>query len=346
MNQSRFNKKANNPLSYIDLFCGVGGFSKGFDDLGFKNIFSNDCEKDYCLTYKNNFPKHQLIKKKIENLSAKEIVNFTEKKNIDVIIGGPPCQGFSIAGNIGRRFIDDPRNSLFKEFIRVVSIVKPNFIVMENVQRLFTHNKNKTRNEIISKFKRIGYHVECKVLNSVDFLVPQIRRRTIFIGSKITKNIKFPERGSDEILTIKDAIHDLPRLKSGQKSRIKNHVAMNHSDQMLKKMKFVKDGGGRETIPSNLRPKTGDIRKYIRYSSSKPSICITGDMRKVFHYSQNRALTVRELARIQTFPDSFIFKGSTISQQQQIGNAVPPKMAKFIAQSIKSMIFNVIQKAS
>ena len=103
-------------------------------------------------------------------------------------------------------------------------------------------------------------------------------------------------------------------------------------------MKYIKDGGGREDIPINLRPKTGDIRKYIRYNSLKPSICITGDMRKVFHYSQNRALTVRELARIQTFPDNFIFNGSTISQQQQIGNAVPPILARFIAQAIEVMI--------
>jgi DNA (cytosine-5)-methyltransferase 1 len=346
MNQIRFNKKISNSRAYIDLFCGVGGFSKGFDDLGFKNIFSNDCEKDYCDTYKANFPSHRLIQKKIENLSTREIISLTENKIVDVIIGGPPCQGFSIAGNIGRRFIDDPRNSLFKEFIRVVDVVKPNFVVMENVQRLFTHNKNKTKNEIISGLNKIGYHVECKVLNSVDFLVPQIRRRTIFIGSRITKNIKFPVTRNDKILTIKDAIHDLPKLKSGQKSKIKNHVAMNHSEQMLKKMKFIKDGAGRESIPINLRPKSGDIRKYIRYDSSKPSICITGDMRKVFHYSQNRALTVRELARVQTFPDSFMFKGSTISQQQQIGNAVPPKMAKFIAQSIESMINNALKQAS
>ena len=121
---------------------------------------------------------------------------------------------------------------------------------------------------------------------------------------------------------------------------------MNHSEQMLKKMKFVKDGCGRETIPKNIRPKSGDIRKYIKYDSSKPSICITGDMRKVFHYSQNRALTVRELARIQTFPDSFVFKGSTISQQQQIGNAVPPLMARAIARTLKIMMNNAFKKAS
>jgi len=332
--------------SYIDLFCGAGGFSKGFDAEGFKNIFSNDCDKDFCKTYNENFPKHKLIKDKIENLSKKKIFETIKDKKVDVIIGGPPCQGFSIAGNIGRKFINDPRNHLFKEFVRVVKIIGPNYIVMENVERLYNHNNSRTKKEIIKKFNEIGYHVECKVLNSVDYMVPQVRRRVVFIGNRVSKNIEFPSRYSKKILTIKDAIRDLPKLKSGEKSRIKNHIAMNHSEQMLKKMKFVKDGCGREKIPKNIRPKSGDIRKYIKYDSSKPSICITGDMRKVFHYSQNRALTVRELARIQTFPDSFVFKGSTISQQQQIGNAVPPLMARAIARTLKIMMNNAFKKAS
>ena len=332
--------------NYIDLFCGAGGFSKGFDEENFENIFSNDCEKDFCKTYRENFPKHKLVEDKIENLSKKKILDLVKGKKIDVIIGGPPCQGFSIAGNIGRKFIDDPRNHLFKEFVRVVDIIKPNFFVMENVERLFNHNNSKTKISIIKKFEEIGYYVECKVLNSLDFMVPQNRRRVVFIGSKVTKEIQFPTKHSKDFLTIKNAIGDLPKLKSGQKSRVKNHIAMNHSEQMLKKMSFVKDGSGRETIPKNIRPRSGDVRKYIRYNSSKPSICITGDMRKVFHYSQNRALTVRELARIQTFSDSFIFKGSTISQQQQIGNAVPPKMARAIAKTLRIMMNNVFKKAS
>jgi len=119
--------------SYIDLFCGAGGFSKGFDDEGYKNIFSNDFDKVFCQTYKKNFPKHKLIEDQIENLTKKNILEIIGPKTIDVIIGGPPCQGFSIAGNIGRKFVDDPRNYLFKEFVRIVKIVKPNFIVMENV---------------------------------------------------------------------------------------------------------------------------------------------------------------------------------------------------------------------
>ena len=122
------------------------------------------------------------------------------------------------------------------------------------------------------------------------------------------------------------------------KSHIDNHESMNHTKQMLKKMSFIPDGGDRTSIPIKIRPKSGDVRKYIRYASSKPSICITGDMRKVFHYSQNRALTVRELAALQTFPDSFLFKGNSISQQMQVGNAVPPLLAKHVAKAVRLML--------
>lgn len=326
-------------LTYIDLFSGAGGFSLGFEMAGFKNLFALDIESEFSKTYKKNFPKHKLIIKDICNLSENEIIELIKNTKVDVIIGGPPCQGFSIAGNIGRKFIDDPRNSLFKEYARVISIVKPSFFVMENVARLHTHNKGETRKEILATFENMGYSVECKILNSVDYGVAQERRRVIFIGS-LNKDIKinFPKKISEKQKTVKEVISHFPPLKSGEKSSIPNHNAMSHTTQMLEKMSYLSDGGNREQIPKNLRPKSGDVRKYIKYKSDAPSICITGDMRKVFHYSQNRALTVRELASIQSFPDNFIFEGKTISQQQQVGNAIPPKMAKAIANTIKEMI--------
>ncbi len=325
-------------FNYIDLFSGAGGFSLGFNNRGFNNIFALEIEKEYCDTYKSNFPKHKLIKKDIKDLSVKEIKGFVGNKSIDVIIGGPPCQGFSIAGNIGRQFIDDPRNHLFKEFVRVVNIIKPTCFVMENVARLYTHNNGDTRNEIISQFEHIGYNVECQVLNSADYEVPQIRKRVLFIGVKGKGKIKIPTTTDQQLKTVYDALNDLPVLASGEKSNICNHIAMNHSDQMLEKMGYISDGGNRLEIPIEIRPKTGDVRKYIKYDSCKPSVTVTGDMRKIFHYSQNRALTVRELARLQTFPDNFIFRGTSISQQQQVGNAVPPLMAEAIAYAVKEFI--------
>jgi DNA (cytosine-5)-methyltransferase 1 len=334
-----FKKDSKKKPTYIDLFSGVGGFTVGFERLGFKNIFSLDIDNTFCKTYIKNFPNHILIKKNISQLTKKEIKNITKNEKIDVIIGGPPCQGFSIAGNIGRKFIDDPRNHLFTQFVRVVDIVKPKFFVMENVARLFTHNKGSTRREIISKFKEIGYNVECKVLNSADFGVPQIRKRVIFFGSNITKYLPFPSATVSSYLTVQDALSNLPSLKSGEKSnKFFNHVSMNHTAQMLKKMSYLSDGGNRLQIPCGLRPQSGDVRKYIRYNSKKPAVTVTGDMRKIFHYSQNRALTVRELARLQSFDDNFLFEGIVISQQQQVGNAVPPKMAEAIARKVKEII--------
>ncbi|WP_294932081.1 DNA (cytosine-5-)-methyltransferase [Sulfurimonas sp.] len=327
-------------LTYIDLFCGAGGFSLGFDKSGFQNIFSIDIQKDFCETYQANFPKHKLIQKDITQLENETILELISNKKVDVIIGGPPCQGFSIAGSIGRKFIDDPRNRLFKEFVRVVAVIRPKYFVMENVARLYTHNKNKTREEIIKDFNKLGYKVECEVLNSADYGVPQIRKRVIFLGSRVNHDITFPIKTHTNYKTVKDALDDLPKLNSGEESTLLNHKAMKHTAQMLHKMSFIKDGGTREHIPTNVRPKSGDVRKYIKYNSAKPSITITGDMRKVFHYSQNRALTVRELARLQTFPDSFEFKSSSIAQQQQVGNAVPPLMAAAIAKHVKNMIEN------
>ncbi len=325
-------------VNYIDLFSGAGGMSLGFDQAGFNNIFSIDIDPRFCETYKFNFPHHNLIQKDILKLSNEEIKSLIENKIIDVVIGGPPCQGFSMAGNIGRKFIDDSRNQLFREFARVVEIVQPKCFVMENVARLFTHNKGETKKEIIDLFKKMNYNVDCKVVNTANFGIPQIRNRVLFIGNRISDKIIFPTKTVEKPISIKEAIDKFPKLKSGEISKIPNHNAMKHSEQMLEKMRFVTDGGNRNEIPEYIRPKSGDVRKYIRYKSTEPAVCVTGDMRKIFHYSQNRALTVRELASLQTFPLDFIFKGSTISQQQQVGNSVPPILAKEIALTIKKMM--------
>ncbi|WP_239994147.1 DNA cytosine methyltransferase [Neisseria meningitidis] len=313
----------------------------GFEQAGFQQLLSVEMEPDYCQTYRANFPRHQLLQKDLTTLTEQDLINYLNGQSVDLVIGGPPCQGFSMAGKIGRTFTDDPRNHLFKEFVRIVKIVRPCFFVMENVARLYTHNSGKTRTEIIQAFQNIGYSVECKVLNAADFGVPQIRSRVIFIGRRDKGKISFPEPFQISHQTVESAIGHFPKLAAGESNpHVANHEAMNHSAQMLEKMAFVKNGGNRNDIPEPLRPKTGDIRKYIRYDSNKPAVCITGDMRKVFHYEQNRALTVRELAALQSFPDNFIFCGSKIAQQQQVGNAVPPLLAKAIAESILKMSEN------
>ena len=330
-------------INYIDLFCGAGGMSLGFSKAGYKNIFSVEVNPEFAKTYKRNFPDHKLIIKDIRSLSNDDILKLTNNTDVDVIIGGPPCQGFSIAGNIGRTFLDDERNFLFKEFVRFVDIIDPKAFVMENVAALSTHLKGKTISEIEREFKKAGsgYNVVKDVINSVNYGIPQERRRTVIVGIRKDLNKEFDlNLKQEKIVSIKEAIDDLPQLESGQTSSIPNHSAMNHSKQMLYKMSFIKDGGDRFDIPEDIRPKSGDVRKYIRYNSSKPCFCVTGDMRKIFHYEQNRALTSRELARIQSFPDDFIFEGNSIDIQQEIGNAVPPKLAYKIAKKLKECLMN------
>ena len=325
--------------TYMDLFAGAGGMSLGFDNAGFKNLLAVEFNKDFAETYKKNFPRHNLIVDDIKNVTEQQIYDIIKNEKVDVIIGGPPCQGFSIAGNIGRNFIDDDRNRLFKEFVRFVKIIKPKVFVLENVAAMERHNKGKTIKEIVSSFKEIGYDIKYKVLNAVNYGVPQERRRIFIVGTLGENNFEYPQE-IDKIVTVKDAIDDLPKLENGETSEIPNHTAMKHSAQMLEKMSYVLDGGNRNDIPENLRPKSGDSRKYIRYNSKKPSFCVTGDMRKIFHYSQNRALTCRELARLQTFPDSFVFLGNTGKVQQQIGNAVPVLLANKIALQVKEVLDN------
>lgn len=325
--------------TYMDLFAGAGGMSLGFDNAGFKNLLAVEFNKDFAETYKKNFPRHNLIVDDIKNVTEQQIYDIIKNKKVDVIIGGPPCQGFSIAGNIGRNFIDDDRNRLFKEFVRFVKIIKPKVFVLENVAAMERHNKGKTIKEIVSSFKEIGYDIKYKVLNAVNYGVPQERRRIFIVGTLGENNFEYPQE-INKTVTVKDAIDDLPKLENGETSEIPNHTAMKHSAQMLEKMSYVSDGGNRNDIPESLRPKSGDSRKYIRYNSKKPSFCVTGDMRKIFHYSQNRALTCRELARLQTFPDSFVFLGNTGKVQQQIGNAVPVLLASKIALQVKEVLDN------
>ena len=321
-------------MNYVELFSGAGGLGLGFEEAGFKNVFSVEYNQQIAKTYQRNFPQNKLIIADIRTLNDEEILKLSEGKKIDVIIGGPPCQGFSLAGNIGRTFVEDERNYLFKEFVRVVSLLKPSVFVMENVARMARHNKGKTIEKVKKSFEDIGYEVQYQVLQAADYGVPQKRQR-IFVVGTLGQDFFYPEKTLSDYMTVKEAIDDLPPLQSGEKSEVPNHFAMKHSQQMLEKMSYVKDGGDRNSIPIEIRPKSGDIRKYIRYNSNLPSVTVTGDMRKVFHYNQNRALTPRELARLQSFPDEFVFEGNSINIQQQIGNAVPPKLSYAIAMEVK-----------
>src|SRR5699024_4349696 len=247
-------------FNFIDLFSGAGGMTKGFENIGFEQILSIEYDSKIAETYKYNFPTHKLVVDDIANITNNDILNLVDNKKIDVIVGGPPCQGFSLAGKFGRTFIDDPRNQLFKEYLRFVETLQPKIFIIENVARLVSHNKGKTIKEIESAIKDLGYLVQYKILQTADYGIPQKRQRVIIVGSK-KNEFEYPKTHNN-IMTIKEAIDDLKPLKSVERSNIPNHNAMNHRVSMLNKMKYITDGGNRQQIPENIRPKTGDIRKY------------------------------------------------------------------------------------
>lgn len=324
-------------VTFLDVFSGAGGMSLGFEEAGFRCVGAIDVDHYSCMTYRRNFPDVPVFERRVEEMSDGDVLRAAGRWTPDVVVGGPPCQGFSIAGRPGRTFVDDPRNHLFKEFVRVTALLKPRFFIMENVSRMYSHNSGKTHRQIKRCFEELGYRVSSRVLNAAEYGIPQKRSRIFIIGNRMRVGNPFPGGGRARV-PVREALDGLPRLESGGSSEVPNHVAMEHSPQMLRKMSYVRDGGDRSQIPARYRPRGGDIRKYIRYDSGRPSVCVTGDMRKVFHYSQNRALTVRELARLQSFPDSFVFEGGSLSQQQQVGNAVPPALARAVAAGVRGAL--------
>ncbi|CZE50298.1 DNA cytosine methyltransferase [Campylobacter geochelonis] len=325
----------NSVYNILDLFCGCGGFSLGFEKAGFKSLVAIDNNIKFAKTYKHNFKHSNLTIKDITKFTNREIKNLQETYKFDVILGGPPCQGFSMAGKVGRNFLADDRNFLFKEYVRFLKIIKPKMFVMENVANLKRHNEGKTFDSIISLFENLGYSVKFEVLNTDEYEIPQTRRRLFIVGMQQNIDFVFPKKSNKKI-TIKSALYELENPNSY--NLFTNHLPMKHTSKMLEKMAYIQDGGDRKQIPIHLRPKSGDARKYIRYASNKPAVCVTGDMRKIFHYKLNRALTARELARLQSFDDGFEFIGNSIDIQQQIGNAVPPKLAYKIALEIKKSL--------
>lgn len=324
-------------FNIVSLFSGAGGMDLGFKNKGYDIELAVEIDKNFASTYQHNISDDILITD-INSIDNSYFNKFRNK--VFGVIGGPPCQGFSLAGNNARNFIDDPRNYLFKRFLEIVEIINPSFVLIENVANIMKHHNGNTVKEIEKVLNDLGYIVCYDVIDSKFFEIPQSRRRFLLVAYKNSiKDFTFSSLNQNtNFKTIGDAIDDLPSLNSGESSEnIYNHISMNHTEQMLKKMKYIPEGGNRNHIPESIRPKSGDQRKYIRLDRNQVGYCVTGDMRKIFHYRDNRALTVRELARLQTFPDWFEFKGPSISQQQQVGNAVPVKLAEKIAERIKNI---------
>jgi DNA (cytosine-5)-methyltransferase 1 len=340
-------------LKVIDLFCGIGGFSYGFEMTNkFEVILGVDIWETALATFKQNHPSTELFNADITKVDLKFWEEYKNKTHL--IIAGPPCQGFSMAG---RRDINDNRNTLFEQVVKVTELIQPNYVVIENVVGLLsmTNDKGEDIKTLIKEsFAKLGYRTAYKVLNSADYGVPQARKRVIFLISK-DYSLEFPEPllNENNYITVADAlgnvnpdkdIYDKPtthfqKLMSGKKE-IKNHVRRNSSEIVSKRMSFIPEGGNWKNIPDELGTGGGThSNAYKRLDSNKPSITIKHAAKAmIIHPKKDRILTVREVARLQSFNDNFEFLGSVSDQHQQLANAVPPLLGKALAEQIYTNI--------
>jgi len=354
-------------LKFLDLFCGCGGITKGLLENNFELIAGIDNEEQIVKTYNQNF-KNKGLCKDITNYSPKELTKDLNinKNDIDLIVGGPPCQGFSIA-NMWDKVKNDPRNALFYNFVDYVSFFKPKLFLMENVKGILSLKKGEVINAIVKSFTDIGYFVnEPTILNSMYFGVPQKRERVFIIGTIKSTPFDWPINGNT-IVTVSEAISDLykyeakvdespvvynsnascgyQRLMRKKSDKIHNHEPRMPALSTQEKIAHVSQGGNWQQIPEKYFPNNRKNRHssaFKRLHENEPSITIdTGNAHSnYFHPLYNRIPTVREAARIQSFPDNFIFKGSRTQQYRQVGNAVPPLLAFELSKSIEKAILS------
>lgn len=345
----------------IDLFAGVGGLSLGFEKKGFEVVLANEYDASIAASYIANHKNTKMIVSDITSLDLEETFGKLAGK-VEVVIGGPPCQGFSQKGQ--RKTIHDERNFLFKYYVSVVELVKPRYFVMENVPNLLTAQGGYFRHEIEELFNKLGYSLEYGVLNAADYGVPQNRKRAVIIGKFDGDAPKLPDPQGNKV-TIWDAISDLAYLESGEgseeqeykypaesdyekmlrkdSSKLFNHIATKHSPLALERLALIPPNAGREVLPEEHLTKSIYSGTWTRMKKDEISVTITTrfdtpSSGKFTHPFLNRAITVREAARIQSFPDDFHFVGNKGSQMKQVGNAVPPLLAAAIAEVIMNDI--------
>jgi DNA (cytosine-5)-methyltransferase 1 len=319
--------------NFIDLFSGAGGLSLGFTHANFDKKVSSECDQDALATNKRNWPNAIHLEGPIENISDEEILKAVNKKVIHAVCGGPPCNGFSVAGF---RRPDDPRNLLFKQFIRVVNLVKPWYVLMENVPGIVTMTGGAVMDEIIEQFEDIGYpKMSVRILEAADYSVPQLRTRAIFIGNRFGLENPYPAEicSRNEYVPIEKAIWDLKDLPRTPKI---NHEWTDHSKEFEKRISKVLPG---DSLYESFRD------AFKRQHLGVPSMTIKENHGGThIHPILNRVISAREMARLQTFPDSFIFEGRMKRVMWQVGNAVPVLMAEHMALALRHGLDEIRKK--
>ncbi len=366
----------------LDLFAGSGGLSLGFHRAGFKAGFMIDSCPYAAETLRINFGRCSpvILNEDLAKFRPGDLKKHLSGKTVDIIIGGPPCQGWSLVGrgklkSLGRKaktIFDDPRNRLYKQFIDYVRYFKPVVCVMENVPGMTSYTKKNIAGQVIRDIEKQGYDVTCELLNAADYGVPQHRRRLFFVGVKNDMKTKFTmPKKKKNVCTVHDAIADLPsitgdsakkwempyhsekqssyskKLRRGCKKHIVyDHVCRWHNTRDTQAFGVMKEGDWYRDLPARYKRYRDDIfqDKYKKLRWNNPSGCVTAHLSKDcythIHPSQKRTISVREAARLQSFPDSFLFAGKGMCTKfRLIGNAVPPLMAEVVAKAIRKQVF-------
>lgn len=359
-----------NKINVIDLFAGVGGLSYGFaHNSAFKIIMANEIDSDISQAYKLNHPTVEMINDDIRNITEEKLSQFT-KDRIDIIVGGPPCQSYS---TLGKRQMD-ARAHLFEEYCRILNIIKPKVFIFENVSGLLSMQNGQLIETIKYKFASLGYNLKIQLLDAANYGVPQHRERVILVGVLGENTFEYPKithGDKDGLLpfsTVEDAFSDLPILKSGEESKyyatepqnklqefyrknslyIEENEAPKNGDHLIKIMEALPDGGSKEDLPEDIRPKSGYGNTYAKMWWKKPAPTVTRNFgtpssSRCIHPRDSRAMTTREGARLQTFPDDYKFYGSRSTKNLEIGNAVPPYLSIALAQEVLKL-FNKLEK--
>jgi DNA (cytosine-5)-methyltransferase 1 len=358
-------------ITAIDLFCGAGGLSEGFRRAGIQVLAGQDFDEAAGATFASTHNEARFLPGPIQKVSAADLLRATGLKRgeVDVLLGGPPCQGYSVYNH--QRGADDPRAGLFREYLRIVEGLRPKWLVMENVTGITSISGGAIVREIELGMDKLGYRVRMKVLKAEEFGVPQERRRIFFIATRTSSPIMYPDPthgpGLADFVTIWDAISDLPlvanggidcgleyasgprndyqKMLRGRKQRITNHEPPRLARVNEERMKHIPPGGSWRDLPFALLPqgmrraKRSDHTK--RYGRPRKTDLACTILTKCdvhwgayIHPVQNRAITVREAARLQSFPDSFVFQGSKTDQYRQVGNAVPPLLGYQVARAV------------
>lgn len=345
----------------VDLFAGIGGLSYGFSTSDkFNIILANEIIPDIAKTYELNHPNVTMLNCDIASLTKELLLSKTKGKPIDLIVGGPPCQSYS---TLGKRQMDD-RADLFRQYKRILEILKPRAFIFENVAGLLSMQGGKLFPLIKSEFEQIGYILKTELLNSVNYGVPQDRKRVILVGMKKNNNFKYPKATHGEgllpYITLEDALGDLPIIGSGEtnntyttepyndflrfvrnggSSILTHHTSPKNNSRLIKIMKTLKDGQTKDDLPESIRPTSGYGNTYSKLWWKKPSTTVTRNFScpsssRCIHPRDSRALTNREGARLQSFPDDYKLYGSNTNIKLGIGNAVPCLLSKALAESM------------